>query len=91
MSTMLEDTCDSATKSSHGTRLQAETTAVRLHIRWPGTRKSLSRDQKQQAAGAFDADSRTLSAAKTSFRHIASRRSAPSRRSKRRRVRCGKA
>jgi hypothetical protein len=52
---------------SQATRLQAETTAVRLHIRWPGTRKSLSRDQKQQAASAFDADSRTLSAAKRLF------------------------
>jgi len=54
-------------QQSNGMRLQAETTAVRLHIRWPGTRKSLSRDQKRQAAGAFDADSRTLSAAKRLF------------------------
>ena len=66
MSTMLDDPV-TQNQNSHGTRLQAETTAVRLHIRWPGTRKSLSRDQKQQAAGAFDADSRTLSAAKRLF------------------------
>ncbi|MEM9369313.1 MAG: hypothetical protein AAGD07_25310, partial [Planctomycetota bacterium] len=63
MSVMLDEP-ESQTTQSQGNRLQAETTAVRLHIRWPGTRKSLSRDQKQQAAGAFDADSRTLSAAK---------------------------
>lgn len=66
MSTMLDEPA-TENQASHGTRLQAETTAVRLHIRWPGTRKSLSRDQKQQAAGAFDADSRTLSAAKRLF------------------------
>ncbi|EMI22264.1 hypothetical protein RMSM_00790 [Rhodopirellula maiorica SM1] len=66
MSTMLEDPV-TQNQPSHGTRLQAETTAARLHIRWPGTRKSLSRDQKLQAAGAFDADSRTLSAAKRLF------------------------
>ena len=66
MSTMLDDPVTHS-HTSHGTRLQAETTAVRLHIHWPGTRKSLSRDQKQQAAGAFDADSRTLSAAKRLF------------------------
>lgn len=66
MSTMLDEPV-TTNQASHGTRLQAETTAVRLHIRWPGTRKSLSRDQKQQAAGAFDADSRTLSAAKRLF------------------------
>lgn len=66
MSTMLDDPV-TPTQASHGGRLQSETTAVRLHVRWPGTRKSLSRDQKQQAAGAFDADSRTLSAAKRLF------------------------
>ena len=55
------------TTPTQGGRLQAETTAVRLHIRWPGTRKSLNSDQRQQAAGAFDADSRTLSAAKRLF------------------------
>jgi len=66
MSVMLDEP-ESQTTQSQGGRLQAETTAVRLHIRWPGTRKSLSRDQRQQAAGAFDADSRTLSAAKRLF------------------------
>ncbi|MCC9601040.1 hypothetical protein LOC67_10830 [Stieleria sp. JC731] len=66
MSVMLDEP-ESQTTQTHGNRLQSETTAVRLHIRWPGTRKSLSRDQRQQAAGAFDADIRTLSAAKRLF------------------------
>ena len=66
MSTMLDEPATSPAQS-HASRLQLETTAVRLHIRWPGTRKSLSRDQKQQAAGAFEADIRTLSAAKRLF------------------------
>ena len=45
-------------------RLRAETTAVRLHIRWPGIRKTLDSTQKQRAADAFDADLKSLSAAK---------------------------
>lgn len=53
--------------TSVGDRLQAETTAVRLHIRWPGTRKSLNEDQKRRAASTFDADTRSLSAAKRIF------------------------
>ncbi|TWU33819.1 hypothetical protein [Novipirellula artificiosorum] len=47
-----------------GERLQAETTAVRLHIRWPGVRKTLSSDQTRQAAGTFDADTKSVSASK---------------------------
>ena len=47
-----------------GQRLQSETTAVRLRIRWPGIRKTLSEDQKQQAASSFDADTKSLSASK---------------------------
>jgi hypothetical protein len=47
-----------------GDRLQAETTAVRLHIRWPGVRKTLDDTQKQRACDAFDADIKSLSAAK---------------------------
>ena len=67
MTTILEGPPKPAVGESHAERLQEETTASRLHFRWPGVRKSLSRDQKQQAAGAFDADSRTLSAAKRLF------------------------
>jgi len=53
-----------ATQENIGQRLQAETTAVRLRIRWPGIRKTLSRDQTRQAAGAFEADVKSVSASK---------------------------
>lgn len=66
MSTLLDE-ANADTTSDHGSRLQSQTTAARLHIHWPGTRKSLNRDQKQLAAGTFDADGRTLSAAKRLF------------------------
>jgi|SRR6056297_382715 len=45
-------------------RLQAETTAVRLRIRWPGTRKSLSSQFKQQAADTFAAQCESVSVSK---------------------------
>ncbi|EMB13228.1 hypothetical protein RE6C_06043 [Rhodopirellula europaea 6C] len=45
-------------------RLQAETTAVRLKIHWPSVRKTLSTDQTRQAAGTFDADTKSVSASK---------------------------
>ena len=47
-----------------GEQLRSVTTAVRLHVRWPGVRKTLSQNQRQLAAGAFNADSKVLSAAK---------------------------
>ncbi len=50
-----------------GQRLQAETTAVRLKIRWLGVRKTLSPDQTRQAAGTFDADIKSVSASKKLF------------------------
>ncbi|TWT51380.1 hypothetical protein Pla22_41580 [Rubripirellula amarantea] len=50
--------------TSIGERLQAETTAVRLKIHWPGVRKTLSQDQTRQAAGTFDADIKSVSASK---------------------------
>nr|WP_246151722.1 hypothetical protein [Rubripirellula reticaptiva] len=53
-----------ATNASVGERLQSETTAVRLKIHWPGSRKTLSQDQTRQAAGTFDADIRSVSASK---------------------------
>ena len=67
MSTLLEEPQAAAraeSRSTVGERLQAETTAVRLHIRWPGVRKSLSQHQRQVAANAFEADTKSLSAAK---------------------------
>lgn len=54
----------STSSNTPGDRLQAETTAVRLHIRWPGIRKTLDDTQKQRAADAFEADLKSLSAAK---------------------------
>ena len=65
MSTILnESQSDTAVgdRSAAGEQLQAETIAVRLRIRWPGVRKTLSEDQKQQAASAFDADSAAFAA-----------------------------
>lgn len=53
-----------ASATAAGDRLQSETTAVRLHVRWPGIRKTLDESQKQRAADAFDADLKSLSAAK---------------------------
>jgi hypothetical protein len=47
-----------------GDRLQSETTAVRLHLRWPGIRKTLDDAQKRRAADAFEADLKSFSAAK---------------------------
>ncbi len=67
MSTVLENPppqTRSTSSESIGHRLQAATTAVRLHIRWPGVRKTLSPDQKLRVAGAFDADRSVVSAAK---------------------------
>lgn len=45
-------------------RLRATTAAVRLSFTWFGTRKTLSSDQKAQAAAAFGADDEVLSASK---------------------------
>jgi len=68
MSTAVLDAQPSAIRlpqhSTPGDRLQAETTAVRLHIRWPGIRKTLDDAQKRRAADAFDADLKSVSAAK---------------------------
>ena len=56
-------------------QLQEETTAVRVKIRWPSTRKTLSQAQTQQAAGTFEADIKSVSASKKLFdtRHPAFR------------------
>ncbi len=73
MSTALEAATDRHSDSGNaihhptesiGERLQSETTAVRLKIRWPGVRKTLSQDQNRQAAGTFDADTKSVSASK---------------------------
>ncbi|QEG41332.1 hypothetical protein [Roseimaritima ulvae] len=68
MSTTLHSDTEAAastdTRTDVGERLQAETTAVRLRIRWPGVRKTLSQDQTRKAAGTFDADIKSVSASK---------------------------
>ncbi len=58
---------ESVTQDSLGQRLQSETTAVRLRIRWLCTRKTLSQDQTRQAAGTFEADIKSVSASKKLF------------------------
>jgi len=58
---------DSEATATIGQRLQAETTAVRLKIRWLGVRKTLSQDQTKLAAGTFDADIKSVSASKKLF------------------------
>jgi hypothetical protein len=45
-------------------RLRATMAAVRVSFRWMGTQKTLSPEQKAQAAQAFDAEGQFLSAAK---------------------------
>ena len=66
MSTMTESqqVSDHSLVTGVGERLRCDTTAVRMHIRWPGTRKSLSDSQRSLAAEAFDADQKSVSAAK---------------------------
>jgi hypothetical protein len=76
MSITLEPTTEARTQetignsnplASLGERLQAETTAVRMKIHWPGVRKTLSQDQNRQAAGTFAADTKSLSTSKKLF------------------------
>ena len=45
-------------------RLRATMAAVRVSFRWLGTQKTLSPEQKAQAAETFDAEGQFLSAAK---------------------------
>lgn len=67
MSTLLNDASQSiatASRQDVGQRLQSETTAVRLRIHWPGIRKTLRNEQKQQVASTFDADGDSVSVSK---------------------------
>ena len=70
MSTVLEPPTldrESLQQTTAGEQLQSATTAIRLHVRWPGVRKTLSQGQRQLAAGAFSADAKVLSAGKKLF------------------------
>jgi len=70
MSTILESptqTSEFQQRNTAGEQLQSATTAIRLHVRWPGVRKTLSQGQRRLAAGAFSADVDVLSAGKKLF------------------------
>ena len=70
MSTVLEPPTEERNtlqRSTVGEQLQSATTAIRLHVRWPGVRKTLSQGQRQLAAGAFSAGAKVLSAGKKLF------------------------
>jgi hypothetical protein len=69
MATILEPESESSLNSSVGSqtasaRLRENFSACRLKFKWLGTSKSLSADQKSQAAEAFNADSASISAGK---------------------------
>src|SRR5271170_1147134 len=63
MTTLLDEPA-SHTDSSTGQRLRALTAAVRLSFTWFGTRKTLTPEQKAQAADTFGAEGEFLSAGK---------------------------
>jgi len=63
MSTLLDDTNTSMT-SAPADRLRTTMAAVRVSLSWLGIRKSLSADQKTQAADTFGAEGEFLSAGK---------------------------
>ena len=50
--------------SEPAARLRSDAAAVRLHVSWPGLRRTLSAEQKEDAASPFDAESGSLSASK---------------------------
>src|SRR5437016_3462008 len=50
--------------SAPGRRLQQDMAAVRVSFTWLGVRRTLSREQKEQAAESFGAEGSYLSAAK---------------------------
>lgn len=63
MTTLLDKPVEQATASS-GDRLRALTAAIRLSFTWFGTRKTLTPQQKAQAADTFGAEGEFLSAGK---------------------------
>ncbi len=62
--TLNRDTPSSSSLSNPARRLASTTAAVRVSFTWLGTRKTLSDQQKQQAAESFGAEGTFLSAAK---------------------------
>jgi hypothetical protein len=63
MTTLLDEPVRHQAESS-GARLRASTAAIRLSFTWFGTRKTLSPQQKAQAADTFGAEGEFLSAGK---------------------------
>jgi hypothetical protein len=63
MTTLLDEPVPQRTESS-GERLRASTAAIRLSFTWFGTRKTLTPQQKAQAADTFGAEGEFLSAGK---------------------------
>src|SRR5260221_143934 len=64
MTTTLDPPSRSAAARSPSARLQSRFAAARVSFTWLGVRKSLSADQKQQAAEGFGAEGQFLSAGK---------------------------
>ena len=62
--TLEEPSVGSRHQSSAAERLRTSSAAVRLSFTWFGTRKSLTSQQKAQAADAFGAEEQYLSAGK---------------------------
>jgi hypothetical protein len=63
MTTLLDEPMQQRTEAS-GARLRASTAAIRLSFTWFGTRKTLTPQQKAQAADTFGAEGEFLSAGK---------------------------
>ncbi len=66
MSTLLDESATQRTETAAG-RLRTSMAAVRLSFTWFGVRKSLSAEQKLQAADSFGAEGNYLSAGKKLF------------------------
>jgi hypothetical protein len=64
MSTVLEPPPPASSQVTPAQRLRFTTAAVRLSIGWLGVRKTLNRQQKDQAAESFGAEGDYLSAGK---------------------------
>jgi len=64
MSSLLDHPAGTATAEAPAQRLRTEMAAMRLSFTWFGTRKTLSADQKAQAAESFGAEGSYLSAGK---------------------------
>ena len=67
MSTLLDEPATRPT-SSPAQRLRTTMAAVRVSFVWFGTRKTLTPEQKAQAAESFGAEGTFLSAGKKTFR-----------------------